>query len=85
MTLNIVAERHSTTATSDATGDQPKEWRATTQEPIGDAPRLPSALVTTATTKSGSHASCQLLVQVCTKRTRILSLLTIRGNGPSVL
>ena len=28
------AERHTTTASSDATGDQPKNWRATIQEPV---------------------------------------------------
>ena len=32
----MVAERHTTTATSDATGHQLQNWRATTQEPIRD-------------------------------------------------
>ena len=30
----MVAVRHTTTATGDAAGDQPKNWQATTQEPI---------------------------------------------------
>ena len=69
ISTTMVAERHATTATKDPTGDQPKNWRATTQEPIGTHHDSFHDSSRPSTTNPVSNACC-CYVQSDTKQTR---------------